>query len=88
MILTAEKWRDASMFELAPPQLAVFKPEGGELFETVGYNAHLAPDAAQHVGLALHELATWSRSPAPCPRRTTGSNSAANGRRRMQSESA
>lgn len=60
-ILTDEKWRGASVFSLARSQVGTFQTSASGSFEVEGYNAYLVPNAAQHVGLALHELATWSR---------------------------
>lgn len=59
-ILTEEKWRGASIFGLARSQIATFDSRRAAQFDTEGYNAYLRPNAAQHVGLALHELASWS----------------------------
>lgn len=55
-LVTASDWRGAELFTLTQSQL---RPLVGDLpsgFEMVGENAYLLPNAALHIGLALHEL--------------------------------
>lgn len=56
-LVTASDWRGAELFALTKSQL---QPLFGKLppaFNMVGDDAYLAPNAALHLGLALHELA-------------------------------
>lgn len=55
-LVTASDWRGAGLFELTRSQL---KPLVGDLppgFRKTGKDAYLLPNAALHLGLALHEL--------------------------------
>jgi len=55
-LVTASDWRGAELFALTKSQL---QPLMGDLpsgFELVGEDAYLFPNAALHLGLALHEL--------------------------------
>lgn len=55
-LVTASDWRGAELFELTQSQL---KPLVGDLpagFSMKGTDAYLFPNAALHIGLALHEL--------------------------------
>ncbi|KJS18590.1 MAG: hypothetical protein VR78_04700 [Hoeflea sp. BRH_c9] len=56
-LVTASDWRGAGLFALTKSQL---QPLFGELppaFKLVGQDSYLTPNAALHLGLALHELA-------------------------------
>jgi PAS domain S-box-containing protein len=55
-LLVSEGWKRARLAELVRVQLETFDP-GGRV-TTQGPDVYLVADAAQHVGLALHELAT------------------------------
>jgi two-component sensor histidine kinase len=55
-LLVSEGWKRARLSELVRVQLETFDP-GGRV-TTQGPDVYLVADAAQHVGLALHELAT------------------------------
>lgn len=55
-LITDSSWRGAFLFELAEKQIAPYWPEGSPTLDLRGLNAHLTPNAAVHVGLALHEL--------------------------------
>jgi PAS domain S-box-containing protein len=56
-LLVSEDWKRASLAKLVRLQLEPFVEPGSRL-KIVGPDVYLAPDAAQHIGLALHELAT------------------------------
>lgn len=56
-LVTASDWRGAGLFALTKSQL---QPLFGDLpptFRMVGQDSYLTPNAALHLGLALHELA-------------------------------
>jgi PAS domain S-box-containing protein len=55
-LLVSEGWQHAQLSNLAHVQLEAFDPGGRVVLK--GPDVYLAADAAQHVGLALHELAT------------------------------
>ena len=55
-LITDSSWRGAFLFELAEKQFAPYWPEGAPPLQVRGIDAHLTPNAAVHVGLALHEL--------------------------------
>lgn len=59
-ILTEEAWRGATVFSLVREQLAAFSETAREQSRIEGHNAFLKPNAAQYVGLALHELTAHS----------------------------
>ena len=55
-LITDSSWRGAYLFELAEKQFAPYWPDAGVPMPIYGINAHLSPNAAVHLGLALHEL--------------------------------
>lgn len=55
-LVTDSSWRGAYLFELAEKQFAPYWPDAGVPMPIYGINAHLSPNAAVHLGLALHEL--------------------------------
>lgn len=61
-LVTDSSWRGAFLFELARRQLAPYWPDAGAPMPLEGLDAHLSPNAALHVGLALHELIVNSAS--------------------------
>ena len=56
-LLVNEDWKRASLLDLVRLQLAPFASPGLPL-KMEGPGVYISPDAAQHIGLALHELAT------------------------------
>src|SRR5690349_12809116 len=61
-LITDSSWRGAFLFELAEKQFAPYWPETSGSLPIFGINAHLTPNAAVHLGLALHELIVNSAS--------------------------
>jgi two-component sensor histidine kinase len=61
-LITDSSWRGAFLFELAEKQFAPYWPETAGPLPIFGINVHLTPNAAVHVGLALHELIVNSAS--------------------------
>lgn len=61
-LITDSSWRGAFLFELAEKQFAPYWPETAGPLPIAGINVHLTPNAAVHVGLALHELIVNSAS--------------------------
>jgi two-component sensor histidine kinase len=61
-LITDSSWRGAYLFELAEKQFAPYWPDTGTPMPLYGINAHLSPNAAVHLGLALHELIVNSAS--------------------------
>jgi len=57
-LLVQEDWAGASLRALVRSQLGHFSDIADAQVEMAGPPLHLAPDAAQHIGMALHELAT------------------------------
>lgn len=57
-ILSDQNWRGAGMRELIRSQVLMYVGEAGERVRYDGPPVYLRPNAAQHVGLALHELTT------------------------------
>ncbi|MCY0146679.1 sensor histidine kinase [Hoeflea sp. G2-23] len=55
--LTAREWASVPLRELVESQLAHFGATGGNI-KVKGPDIDLRPDAVQHMGMALHELAT------------------------------
>ena len=62
-LITDSSWRGAYLFELAEKQFAPYWPDSGVPMPIYGINAHLSPNAAVHLGLALHELIVNSATP-------------------------
>jgi len=61
-LITDSSWRGAYLFELAEKQFAPYWPDASIPVPISGINAHLTPNAAVHLGLALHELIVNSAS--------------------------
>ena len=57
-LLVQEEWRGALLHDLARRQLALFAEAGGSRLTLNGPKAMLTAQAAQAIGLALHELGT------------------------------
>ena len=57
-LLIQENWRGATLRDLAIHQLALFAQAGGPRLTLIGPHVMLTPQAAQAIGLALHELGT------------------------------
>ena len=57
-ILVRSEWKNVSLEELVRSQLAPFGPELGARVAMAGPSVELSADAAQALGMALHELAT------------------------------
>jgi PAS domain S-box-containing protein len=57
-LLVREDWQGASMRELVQSQLGHYNDRGEQQIELSGERLQIQPDAAQHIGMALHELAT------------------------------
>ena len=57
-LLIQENWRGALLRNLAIHQLALFAEESGPRLTLCGPDVMLTPQAAQAIGLALHELGT------------------------------
>jgi len=56
-LLVNEDWKRASLLDLVHLQLRPFAAPGLQL-KVEGFVVYISPEAAQHIGLALHELAT------------------------------
>jgi PAS domain S-box-containing protein len=56
-LLVQEDWSGASLRALVRSQLGHFADVADSQVEITGPPLHLQPDAAQHIGMALHELA-------------------------------
>ncbi len=61
-LVTDSSWRGAYLFELAERQFNSYWPNTANPIGVTGINAHLSPNAALHIGLALHELIVNSAS--------------------------
>lgn len=61
-LITDSSWRGAFLYELAEKQFAPYWPDTAGSMPISGIDAHLTPNAAVHVGLALHELIVNSAS--------------------------
>ena len=59
-LVTDSNWRGALFSELIDRQLSRYAAGAGERIARTGDDCYLAPNAALHVGLALHELAVNS----------------------------
>ena len=57
-LLVQEDWQGASMRELVRSQLGHYSDRDDPQIELIGDAMQIPPDAAQHIGMALHELAT------------------------------
>lgn len=57
-LLVAESWRSVPLRDLVRSQLAYYIDREPDLIRIDGPSVHLRPEAAQSLGLALHELAT------------------------------
>jgi PAS domain S-box-containing protein len=57
-LLVREDWQGASMRELVQSQLGHYNDRAEQQIELSGERLQIQPDAAQHIGMALHELAT------------------------------
>jgi PAS domain S-box-containing protein len=57
-LLVREDWQGASMRELVQSQLGHYSDRLESRIELSGEPLRIRPDAAQHIGMALHELAT------------------------------
>ena len=55
-LITDSSWRGAELFSLIRQQTEKYLPENSGLVEITGEDSMLTPNAALHVGLALHEL--------------------------------
>ncbi|KQS76987.1 histidine kinase [Rhizobium sp. Leaf384] len=61
-LVTDSSWRGAFLFALAAKQFAAYWSEPRMPIVATGIDAHLSPNAALHIGLALHELIVNSAS--------------------------
>lgn len=61
-LITSSNWRGADLRELAIGQVGRYVPDPSRHLSIEGANPYLNPNAALHVGLALHELAVNSVS--------------------------
>ena len=57
-LLVREDWQGASMRDLVRSQLGHYGDRIDSQIEMTGESLQIRPDAAQHIGMALHELAT------------------------------
>jgi two-component sensor histidine kinase len=57
-VLTDADWRGARIFDLVRSQIALYAEDRLGSVQIEGENGFLRPNAAQYVGLALHELTT------------------------------
>jgi PAS domain S-box-containing protein len=57
-LLVQQDWKGASLRELVRSQLGHYIDLAGSQIELEGELLHIQPDAAQHIGMAMHELAT------------------------------
>jgi PAS domain S-box-containing protein len=57
-LLVRDSWKGASMRELVRSQLGHYSDLVGSQIELDGGTVRVGPEAAQHIGMALHELAT------------------------------
>ena len=61
-LVTSSNWRGAMLSELVEGQIARYREDDEEGISFEGVNVHLNPNAALHIGLALHELVVNSIS--------------------------
>jgi two-component sensor histidine kinase len=57
-VLTDADWRGARIFDLVRSQIALYAEQRLDSVDLLGDNGFLRPNAAQYMGLALHELTT------------------------------
>ncbi len=57
-VLTEADWRGARIFDLVRSQISLYAEPRLSQVEITGINGFLRPNAAQYLGLALHELTT------------------------------
>lgn len=57
-LITGSRWRGAHFFDLVYQQSKHLSPENRRLLHIEGDNVFLTPNAAMHLGLAMHELMT------------------------------
>lgn len=55
-LITDSSWRGAELFSLIHQQTEKYLPENSDLVRIEGENVMLSPNAALHIGLAVHEL--------------------------------
>lgn len=55
-LITDSSWRGAELFSLIRQQTEKYLPENSDLVRIEGENVMLSPNAALHIGLAVHEL--------------------------------
>ncbi|MFC5387253.1 sensor histidine kinase [Aquamicrobium segne] len=61
-IVTSSNWRGAGLKELIKGQLGYTPTNNDDIFHFEGANPYLSPNAALHIGLAVHELVVNSLS--------------------------
>lgn len=61
-LVTSSNWRGAMLSELVEGQVARYRGEDDTAVRFEGVDVHLNPNAALHIGLALHELVVNSMS--------------------------
>jgi two-component sensor histidine kinase len=57
-LLVDEDWQRASIFDIVRSQLSPYSDLQGPQIQLSGEAMYVRPDASQHIGMALHELAT------------------------------
>lgn len=61
-LVTSSNWRGAALRELVSGQVGRYSADPGRSLRFDGENPYLSPNAALHIGLAMHELAVNSLS--------------------------
>nr|WP_244507920.1 PAS domain-containing sensor histidine kinase [Mesorhizobium sp. ORS 3428] len=61
-LVTSSNWRGAALHELVSGQVARYSADPSRSLRFDGENPYLSPNAALHIGLAMHELAVNSVS--------------------------
>jgi len=61
-LVTSSNWRGAMLSELIEDQVGRFREQNDDSVRFEGVDVHLNPNAALHIGLALHELVVNSMS--------------------------